>query len=245
MKFYPINLNLQNKKVLIVGAGKVAFRKFIRLKKAGALIKVVSPQFNDLFADYLGQNSEKYKFIKRKFKKSDLNNIFLVFAAADNSSVNKRISFLAEKENILINSADSAANSDFTLPAVVEQGELMLTVSTGAKLPALSKKIRRELEKNYKLEYKLLLALMAEKRKYIIENIKEEKLRREIFKKAASEEFLDKIRTIINKNEKAIKNKKIKLDELNHILQSELFKELEKELSALIAGLKNNYYKSD
>jgi precorrin-2 dehydrogenase/sirohydrochlorin ferrochelatase len=49
VKFYPINLNLKDKKVLIVGAGRVALRKFGRLLEAGAQIKIVSPEFNQGF----------------------------------------------------------------------------------------------------------------------------------------------------------------------------------------------------
>lgn len=168
MDFYPINLNLKNKKVLIVGAGKVAFRKFTKLKKAGALITVVSPEFNNLFSEYLNEKSEKYKFNQRKFKNSDLNNIFLVFAATNNKQLNKNISSLAQNKNILVNTANNAVNSDFIIPSVVESGKLLLTVSTSSNLPALSKKIRKELESNYSLEYQLLLELMEKKENILL-----------------------------------------------------------------------------
>jgi precorrin-2 dehydrogenase/sirohydrochlorin ferrochelatase len=196
MDLYPINLNIKEKKILIVGAGKVAFRKFERLLAAGAAIKVVSPNFNDQFSLYLNKKSEQYELIKRKFKTKDLNSSFLVFAATDNSELNHKIALLAKEKNILINIVDNAEFSDFTLPAVINRGDLLLTVASGCNLPALSKKIRKELESEFGLEYQLLLEVMSKKRAYIISNIENNELRKEIFNKIAADNFLNKVKII-------------------------------------------------
>lgn len=204
MHSYPINLDLKNKKVLIIGAGKVAFRKFKRLIKTGAEIKIISPQFNRNFFSYLKNNSEEYKFIKRKYKKSDINDVFLVFAATDDKKANEDIARLAKKNDILINAADNAELSDFTLPAAVRQGKLLLTAASGSYLPALSKKIKEKLKKEFGIEYRLLLDVMAEKRNEIISEIDELSKRREIFKKLASDQFLQKIKDIVVKSDQNI-----------------------------------------
>lgn len=107
-------------------------------------------------------------------------------------------------------------------------------MSTSSNLPALSKKIRKELESNYSLEYQLLLELMEKKREYIIEDIKDEKLRRKIFKKAASENFLNKIRKLIDRE---IKDKREEKSDLNEQEKQKIINELEKELLILINNL--------
>lgn len=234
MDFYPVNLNLKNKKILIVGAGKVAFRKFKRLAAVGALIKIVSPEFDDLFSDFLIDESEKFEFHKREFDEEDLKNIFMVFAATNQRQLNAQIAFLAKEKNILVNIADDSDESDFILPALVNQGKLMLTISTASTLPALSKKIRKELENNFALEYQLLLEIMTEKRKYIIENIEDEELRQKIFRKTVSDEFLSEIRKIIYKNQSRI-NKNYNLSSENY---KSIISEINEHLLELIQNMK-------
>ena len=128
--------------------------------------KIVSPEFNHEFKSFLKRESEQYIFKKRKFRNKDLLGCFLVFAATNNSELNQRITFLAREKNILVNTVDNAEISDFTLPAIVNRGELLLTVSTGSSLPALSKNI---------------LDIMSENRAKIIENIEDDKLRKNIW----------------------------------------------------------------
>ncbi|RCW50429.1 bifunctional precorrin-2 dehydrogenase/sirohydrochlorin ferrochelatase [Halanaerobium sp. MA284_MarDTE_T2] len=238
MKFYPINLNLRDKKVLIVGAGRVALRKFKRLLQAGAQIKITSPEFNQEFLPYLNQKSEKYIFLKRKFRDEDLNGQFLVFAATNNSELNRRIAFLARKKNILVNTADNAEISDFTLPAIVNRGELLLTISTGSSLPALSKNIRKKMESEFGIEYQLLLDIMSGNRGNMVENIENNQLRKNIFRKIAADDFLIKIRDIIdNYDSQILANDNYNLKKSEYLALKE---EIKKEITYLIARTKNN-----
>jgi len=238
VRFYPINLNLKEKNVLIVGAGKVALRKFKRLLQTGAQIKIIAPKFNQEFLPYLNQESEKYIFLKRKFKDEDLIGQCLVFAATDNSELNQRIAFLARGKNILVNIIDSAELSDFTVPAVVKRGELLLTAASGSNLPALSKNIRKKLESDFGMEYRLLLDIMSEKRKAIIENINSIELRKLIFREIASAEFLAKIREIIVEyNPQILSNSNYQPNDSEYQLVK---KKVEKAISQLVERKKSH-----
>jgi len=238
VKFYPINLNLKDKKVLIVGAGKVALRKFKRLLLTEAKIKIVSPEFNHEFEVFLTQESEQYTFKKRKFRNKDLFGYFLVFAATNNSELNKEITFLAREKNVLVNTVDNAELSDFTLPAIVNRGELLLTVSTGSSLPALSKNIRKKMESDFGIEYQLLLDIMSENRAKLIDKIEDVKLRKNIFRKIAASDFLIKIRDIIDNYDPQIsENGNYNLKKTEYLAFKEKIK---KEISYLIVRAKNN-----
>ncbi|TDO92185.1 precorrin-2 dehydrogenase/sirohydrochlorin ferrochelatase [Halanaerobium saccharolyticum] len=237
MKFYPINLNLKDKNVLIVGAGKVALRKFKRLLPTGARIKIVAPEFNQGFSSYSNQESEEYILLERKFIEEDLIGQFLVFAATDNSSLNERIALLARGKNILINIIDNAELSDFTVPAVVNRGELLLTVSSGSNLPALSKNIRKKLESDFGLEYRLLLDIMSEKRQEIIENIEDDKLRKTIFSEIASDVFMSKIKDIIaDHNPEILANSNYQFDSTEYLAVK---KDIKAAVSQLIEKMKS------
>lgn len=194
---YPVNLNLKQKSVLIVGGGRVGFRKFKRLLPTGAEITVVSKDYISDFDHYFKQEKNNYILLQRPFVEEDLENKFLVFAATDSRKVNEKIAFLAGKKNILVNIIDNALLSDFTLPAAHYQGKLLLTASTDSALPALSRKIRKDFSNRYGLEYRLLLEILAELRPEIIEKVKEAELRQEIFRKMAADDFLQNVRDII------------------------------------------------
>jgi len=238
VKFYPINLNLKDKKVLIVGAGKVALRKFKRLLLTEAKIKIVSPEFNQEFESFLKKDSEQYTFQKRKFRNKDLLGCFLVFAATNNSELNQNITFLAREKNVLVNTVDNAEISNFTVPAIVNRGELLLTVSTGSSLPALSKNIRKKMESDFGIEYQLLLDIMSENRAKLIANIEDDKLRKNIFRKIAASDFLIKIRGIIdNYDPQILENGNYNLKKTEYLALKE---EIKKEISYLIARAKNN-----
>jgi precorrin-2 dehydrogenase/sirohydrochlorin ferrochelatase len=246
VKFYPINLNLKDKKVLIVGAGRVALRKFGRLLEAGAQIKIVSPEFNQGFELYLNQESLQYDFLRRIFKEKDLIGQFLVFAATDKPKLNQRIALLARGRNILVNLIDQADLSGFTVPAAVNRGELLLTASSGSNLPALSKNIKEKLAREFGIEYQILLELMKKRRVQIIAEIDEISARREIFKELASDQFLEKIREIIKQSNLDLKDlneaKKIIINQakIEQLKIKQIFAEVEAEIDKIIGELRDD-----
>lgn len=246
MNFYPVNLNLKAKKVLIVGGGRVGLRKFKRLLKAEAEITVISLKFDSGFKAYLDNNSEQFKLIKRKFKEDDLKGMFLVFAATDNQKLNERIALLARGKKILINLIDNSQLSDFTVPAAVNKGELLLTASTGSNLPALSKNIKEKLGRNFGVEYQILLKLMKKRRVQIIAEIDEIDKRKEIFKELASDQFLERIKKIIKKfnlNSTDFRRRDKFISRQSKVKELELelfFTKVEAEIDKIIAELRDD-----
>ena len=247
MKFYPINLNLKNRKILIVGAGRVALRKFKQLLKAGAEIKIVSPEFNQGFAPYFSREQPgSYYFSERKFKEKDLLGQFLVFAATDKRELNQRIARLARAQNILINIIDDPELSDFTVPASVERGELLLTVSSGSNLPALSKNIKEKLACEFGIEYQILLEIMKKRRVQLIAEIDEISERREIFRKLASDQFLEKIREIVKQSNLDLSEFKETAEiyssqsKISSLELKQIFTKVEAEIDKIIAELRDD-----
>ncbi|MCP4669668.1 MAG: bifunctional precorrin-2 dehydrogenase/sirohydrochlorin ferrochelatase [Desulfobacula sp.] len=165
MKYYPVFMDIKDKNCLVVGGGSVGMRKAVTLEKCNAKVKVISRQFADGFDNL---ETVCIEFKKKDYEKKDLNGMFFVFAATDNSDLNQRIKNDAAKLNILCNIADSPDKSDFILPSIVQRGNLILAVSTCGSSPAMAKKIRQELEHSFGHEYVQFLTLM--------ENIRKERL---------------------------------------------------------------------
>ena|SRR5690349_6449674 len=140
MKHYPVFLDLKDRPVLVVGAGKVALRKTRGLLEAGARVTVVAldalPDFDDL----------PVRMVRRAFRATDLAGFVLVFAATDDRLVNHRIGVAAKGRGVFANIADSAAECDFVVPARVERDGVQIAVSTGGTNPRLSAELRRKLD---------------------------------------------------------------------------------------------------
>lgn len=180
-RYYPINLVLKNKKCAVIGAGNVAERKVRRLLECGAHVTVISPAITP----GLKNMAQRGKIIlkNRKVNLRDLDGAYLVIAATTDRSINSAVSSYCRKNNILINVVDSPKECGFILPSIIRRGALTISVSTDGISPALSKKIRKDLEKHFGAEYAALLRMMKRIRPQIREKIKSMRARKEFFNK--------------------------------------------------------------
>ncbi|MBI4777707.1 bifunctional precorrin-2 dehydrogenase/sirohydrochlorin ferrochelatase [Candidatus Desantisbacteria bacterium] len=163
MRYYPICLDVKDKKCVIVGGGEVAARKIVFLLNCEANITVISPQINEEINAHL----QKIEWIDRKYQSEDLNDAFFVIVATDDQELNKQISHEARDKGILVNMVDSADDSTVILPAVLSRGSLSIAVSTEGKSPALAKKIRDDLREIFGKEYIGFVELLGSLRQIV------------------------------------------------------------------------------
>jgi siroheme synthase-like protein len=160
--YYPLLLNIQGKKCLVVGGGEVALRKAQMLLEHRAIVVIISPElapeFNRLIKD------RAIHITKRAYKTEDLNDAWLVVAATDDAGVNEKVAAEARKRKILVNVVDRPDISDFIVPSSFRHGDIIVAVSTSGKSPALARKIRSELEAEVKAEYAQLAVIASEVR---------------------------------------------------------------------------------
>ena len=160
--YYPIFLNIQGKKCVVVGGGTVALRKVKMLLDCGADVTVVSPK------PHLGMAklSEKkaIRLIHRNYKGRDLMGATLAVASTDVREINRTVAHEAKKSGILVNVVDDSRLSSFILPSFFRRGNLTIVVSSAGTSPALARKIRTNLEKSLGKGYATLLSLISEVR---------------------------------------------------------------------------------
>ncbi len=178
MDYYPIFLDVKDRHCLVVGGGAVGTRKAFGLARAGARVIVVSLGFSDELSN---TPLDAITFKKKDFQDSDLDGMSLAFAATDNMQLNARIRQAAQKRNVLCNIADGRDKGDFILPAVVDRGDLLFAVSTCGASPALSRRLRMEIEKRFGPEYGMLAALLGRIRAILLEREHDPKGHRKIF----------------------------------------------------------------
>lgn len=189
INYYPIFLNLNKKKVVVCGGGNVAKRKIISLTKTGADITVISPEFSKGLEKEI--KKRKIKHIKRPYRKGDLKEAFLVIAATDSRIINEQIS---KDATCPVNVVDTPSLCNFIVPSVIRRPPLTIAISTGGISPALSKSIRKELEKLYGTEFSGYLKLLKRYRISAMNFIKDAKKRRRFLKDIGSEEIIKVLR---------------------------------------------------
>jgi precorrin-2 dehydrogenase len=144
MQYYPVSLDIKDRKCLVVGGGGVGTRKVKTLVECGAKVTVVSPGVSSQLLELV--NNGLIVLEKRSYKETDLDGMFLVIGTTDSEKLNRQISMDAEKLNMLCNIADRPEVCNFILPSIVNRGDLTISISTSGKSPALAKKLRIELE---------------------------------------------------------------------------------------------------
>jgi siroheme synthase-like protein len=158
---YPVNLSVAGRRCLVVGGGAVARQKVRGLVVAGAEVTVVAPEIvKEITA--LGVRCER-----RSYRRPEAGAYRLVVVATGDPEVNQQVYDDAEAAGVWINSADDPARCSFTLPAVVRQGRLTVTVATGGHSPALAAWLRDRLEAELGPEYDRLIGVLADVRSEI------------------------------------------------------------------------------
>lgn len=149
--FFPMLVNLQGKKCLVVGAGKIAAGKIAGLIEHSARVEVVSPRA----VCSIQSQARKGVLVwhRRAFTPGDVDGAFLTVAATSSASVNQAVFRACTGRGVLCNSVDDPAHCGFFYPAVVRRGPLQIAISTGGRSPALAARLRKELEEQFGPEW--------------------------------------------------------------------------------------------
>ena len=189
---YPINLNLANRLCIVLGGGKVAWRKVKVLLESGAKIRVVSPQLIDEFMARVERNEIEY--CQKVYEKADLKGSFLVICATDSKIVNMAAARMAHEMGALVNVVDDSYPSDFTVPAQVRRGDLLLTVSTNGKSPEIARQLRKELASVYDESYGEFITLVARYREELKRSVATSGQRERLWREMIDSEVLELVR---------------------------------------------------
>jgi siroheme synthase-like protein len=165
--YYPIFLEMKDRRCVVIGGGAVAERKVEGLVAVGANVTVISPAITEGLRDLLTQGAIRH--VAREYQTGDRAGYDLVFVATDNSEINAVVSSEARSLRIWVNSADDPDHCDFILPAVIRRGDLAVAVSTGGVSPAVTRAIREELDEYFHADYARFVQIAGEVRKELRE----------------------------------------------------------------------------
>ncbi|MBI4180718.1 MAG: bifunctional precorrin-2 dehydrogenase/sirohydrochlorin ferrochelatase [Chloroflexi bacterium] len=160
--YYPLFLNIRGRRCVVVGGGQVARRKVMTLLEHGAKVEVISPNL----CSELGQLAESGEIdaLMREYRDGDLQGTLITIAATDDRNTNLAVAKEARAKAILVNVVDDAESSDFIAPSYIRRGDVTIAISTSGRSPALARKIRTRLERDFGDEYAALAWLLSEVR---------------------------------------------------------------------------------
>lgn len=191
-RYYPIYLNLKDKKCVVVGGGEVAERKALVLEDCQAKVTVISPSLTPRLKNLVDGGGVSH--LDRLFKRDDLEGVFLVIGATSDCAVNREIFEEATEKGILVNIVDDPDLCNFIVPSHVRRGDLLISIATGGIAPGLSRKIRRDLEKEFGEEYEEYLKLLADFRRKVRAKYPDEPDRYQAWQRILSSNLLERIR---------------------------------------------------
>jgi precorrin-2 dehydrogenase/sirohydrochlorin ferrochelatase len=158
----PVNLLVRGRRVVVVGAGRIAARKIEPLLDLGADVHVIAPAAGDEVRAWAAAG--RCTLTERAFAPGDLDGAWLALTATDVPEVNAAVFAAGEAARVWVNSADDPANCAFTMMSVVRRADLVVAVSTGGRSPALATYLRRYLNEEIGPEFEVLLDLLSEAR---------------------------------------------------------------------------------
>ncbi len=146
MQTFPLFLNLQNRRALVVGGGDAAARKVELLLSAGAQVSLIAATVGGEIAQLIGE--ARISWAGRSFDEAELEGASLVIVATEDEALQARVSQAAQRRCLPVNVVDRPALSSFIMPAIVDRAPITIAISSGGTAPALARRIRAEIERS-------------------------------------------------------------------------------------------------
>lgn len=194
MRYYPMFVSLEGRACLVVGAGQVGLRKIQSLADCGAsrLVVIERGEPNGALLELSARPG--VSLLRRDFAESDLDGVFLVIAATSDGDLNRRIGALCRERGILCNMVDAPDQGSFIVPSSVTRGDLSIAISTSGQSPALTKRIRKDLQDRFGEEYARFLLLMSRLRPSVLALGRETEANSALFRRLVGSRLLEAFR---------------------------------------------------
>lgn len=171
MNRFPLCINLEDKRFLIVGYGRIAKRKLKAISEFTSNITVISKEGAE------GLAREGFKVVNKCFEYKDLEGFDFVITATGSREQDEAIVASCKAKGIPVNAADDREECDFFLPGIIKRGDLVVSVSTSGKSPAYSKHLREQIEEIIPDSIEKMLDIMGELRKSLPSKVESQKER--------------------------------------------------------------------
>ncbi len=148
---YPVMLQLEGRRCLVVGGGGVALRKVEGLLHEGAVVRLIAPEPIEPVVELARQG--RIDLEHRGYCRGEASGYTLVFAATSDHTTNQQVYEDAQRAGVWVNTADDPERCAFHLPARVQRGDLQITLSSGGNAPFAVRRLRQAVERIFGAEW--------------------------------------------------------------------------------------------
>ncbi len=194
MGYVPIFLKVDSVPCLVIGGGQTAQRKAVMLLEAGAHVVAVSPRFTEAFTEMQQRFGDALTLRTDSYVSGDLSAYRLVFAATDDSALNKTVAEDARRANLWVNVVDEPALCTALCGAVLQRGPLQVAFSTGGACPTLAVTLRDELAVQHSDWTATFALALGSLRAWLLERCPEMDTRKRVLYRLASAEIRERYR---------------------------------------------------
>ena len=189
MSKYPIFLELNGRRAVVIGGGSVAVRKAKTLLNAGARLVVIAEAIDDVLTGFCqGSNAQ---LVRSKYSKEYLAGAVLAVAATNDRELNKKIYKDCQKLEVLCNVVDEPDLCDFFVPAVVKRDDLQIAIGTEGNCPAYAGHLRKKIEQIITAQHGRFLAELEQIRKRIMMDIPDSDCRKAMLGELVDDKSFD------------------------------------------------------
>ncbi len=187
MGHFPFFMEIEGKKGVIVGGGKVAARKVEKLLAFDPELTVIAPQIEECIRiqEKLLQKdaAASLLFRERELRMEDLEGADYVIAATDEEALNGRIADYCRKHRIPVNVVDDSKKCTFFFPALVKEGPLTIGISTDGQSPVAASWTRKEISRMLPEGLGNVIDLLGRVRPMVLQVDEGEDVRKEILER--------------------------------------------------------------
>ena len=176
MSYFPLFMELKDRDCLVVGGGRVAWRKVKVLMDFGARVSVVAPEIISEIGE-LGPD----QLLERELLDDDVWGRILVVAATDDETLNQRISRLCQARSIPVNVVDQIQDCSFIFPAYVKRGEVVAAFSSGGQSPVMTQYLKAQIKPVMTEELGELAACLGSLRDVVHSSVQTETARKHLY----------------------------------------------------------------
>lgn len=184
VQYLPIFTDLTGKAVLLIGGGHVALRKARALLDAGAVLTVVSHQFETDFQHWAAQG--KAVLVQGDFQPAQISGHWLVIAATDDDAVNAAVHQAATARQVWVNTVDDQDKCEFIFPSIINRAPIQIAISSGGTAPVLVRRLREQLETLLPQHLGPLATLVGKFRKNVQQKLDNFAARRQFYEQVFS-----------------------------------------------------------
>ncbi len=179
--YYPVFLDLQGRRCVVIGGGHIAQRKVTTLLSCGAHVTVISPAVTPRLAAYAKQS--KIRHVQRRLRSNDLQGAWLIYAATDEQTINQLVARAGLRRRIFTNVVDQPDLCSFITPAIMQRGAVTVAISTGGASPVMAKKIRNTVARAIRREDVAMVQLLASLRPLTKAQLQQPQARKRYFER--------------------------------------------------------------